>query len=90
MDSLRCPVCGTSDIRRFPSFRLYLILSASIGIAGYLLAQRDLAILLFSILTLLLAFSHTHQCKACGERWNAPEPRQRVYPPPDGTDLLDE
>ena len=64
----RCPVCGSTDIRRVPRLAIFAVVAATLLLINVFAGQRDLFLLLIAIVGGLLAMLKPFRCNACGER----------------------
>ncbi len=88
---MRCPSCGSDDVRRVPRMMLFLALGAIAFGVGTAINQPGLALAAIAAVGLITAASPSHRCRRCGERWNAKDAREAAAyaPPPERSDTLE-
>src|SRR5438105_4033556 len=89
---LRCPECESSRIARVPRLMVLIIALPLIALVGHLIDQDDLALAGVIAVALIIAFTPSHRCAACGERFNAIEPEEddAEAPLPLASDTIEE
>jgi hypothetical protein len=90
-DVLRCPACGSADLRPVPRLKLFFFLSIGLYGAAYALGQHDLGVAAIAAVTIIAVFAPSHRCGACGEvsRHSAPRRPAGPAPLPDASDSVE-
>lgn len=67
---LRCPDCGSQDVKRVPRGMIFIALSVLVGGVAFAVSQPEMAMIGIVVAGLLTAFTPTHRCASCSERWS--------------------
>jgi hypothetical protein len=88
---IRCPDCGSADYAPIPRVRMFLLFAAAFIGFGVAVGEPAMGLIAFIAVAVAIVTLPTTRCRACGHRWNPPEPEQKVFAPgPDAHDLVEQ
>lgn len=68
-EPMRCPECGSDQVRGIPTVRLAIAGVVLLTIIGWVSGEEDLFYLAAAIVGLILVLGPNHRCLRCGNRW---------------------